>query len=111
MKKSMAAVLLAVACGAAFSGCASAPVYLGPQAGKPYEVVGKGAGGASGFMLFQIIPCGNNSKVQRAYDAAVKSRNGDALINPTIKETWYWAWIGDGYSTFIDGDVIKYKQP
>lgn len=111
MRKSMAVALLVAVCVSVVSGCASAPVHLGPEVGKPYEVIGKGEGSAGGFMLFQFIPCGQNTKVQRAYDAAVKSRNGDALINPTIKESWFWAYVGDGYRTHIEGDVIKYKQP
>ncbi len=111
MIKNMAAALLLVAGGVAFSGCASSQVRLGPQAGKTYDVIGKGEGNAGGFMLFHLIPLGHNTKVQRAYDAAVKCRNGDALINPTIKESWFWAYVGNGYRTRIEGDVIKYKQP
>lgn len=62
-------------------------------------------------MLFQIFPIAHNDKIQRAYDEAVQSRGGDALINPTISERWFWAYIGNGYRTHIEGDVIKYQQP
>lgn len=92
------------------AGCSSVPKMMGALPGRDYEVVGKATGSAGGFMLFQIIPIMHNSKIQRAYDEAVYSRNGDDLINVRIRENWFWAYIGNGYRTTIEGDVIKYKN-
>ena len=91
-------------------GCSSVPKRMGALQGIDYEVLGKAKATAGGFMLFGVIPIGHNSKVTRAYDAAVKKQGGDDLINPTISESWFWAYIGNGYRTTIEGDVIKYKN-
>jgi hypothetical protein len=75
-----------------------------------YDVLGEAEGEATGLMLFQFIPIGQNERHVKAYDNAVKSLGGDALINPTIHENWFWAYILNGYQTHIKGTVIKYKQ-
>jgi hypothetical protein len=74
-----------------------------------YEVLGEGKGQATGLMLFQVIPIGQNQRFLRAYEAAVKSKNGDALIDPEITENWFWGYILNGYQTHVTGTVIKYK--
>jgi len=91
-------------------GCSSIPQRTGALPGKDYEVVGNAKGSAGGFMLLQLIPIMHNSKIQRAYEEAVRARNGDDLINLKISESWFWAYIGNGYKTTIEGDVIKYKN-
>lgn len=89
-------------------GCSSVPLRTGALPNKEYKVVGRSAGSAGGFMLFQFIPIKHNSKVERAYKEAVTKLNGDDMINLTISERWYWAYIGDGYRVNMEGDVIKY---
>ena len=91
-------------------GCSSIPVQMGPDRDRKFEVVGPSTGTASGFMLFQFIPIMQNSKIDRAYREAVNNRGGDAIINPKISESWYWAYIGNGYTTTIEGDVIRYTR-
>ncbi len=108
MKKSMC--LIAIAACLLMVGCSSVPFRMGPVPGKEYQVVGKGKANAGGFMLFQFIPIMHNDKIQRAYDAAVRQGGGDALINPVITENWFWAYIGNGYRTTIEGDVVRYKK-
>ena len=110
MKGMAIKVLILAVGGAVLSGCASMPTRIGVQSGKNYDIIGKGEGSAGGFMLLQFIPIAHNSKLQRAYDEAVQSRGGDDLINLVLKESWYWAYIGDGYRVHIEGDVIKYKK-
>jgi len=91
-------------------GCASVPLEI-PNAGKmDYEEIGEGVGSATGVMLFQLIPLGQNTRFQRAYQAAVDSRGGDALLNPTVSERWFWAYILNGYTTTVRGTVIKYRK-
>jgi hypothetical protein len=60
--------------------------------------------------MFSIIPLGQNERFMMAYLDAVKKLNGDDLINPVISEDWYWAFILDGFTTTVKGDVIKYKK-
>ena len=91
-------------------GCSSVPHRMGALPSREYEVVGRGKASAGGFMLFHFIPIRHNGKIQRAYSAAVRRSNGDDLINPTISERWFWAYVGNGYRTTIEGDVIKYKE-
>lgn len=102
-------VLMVVGC-LLIVGCTSIPKRMGAIPGRPYEVVGRGEASAGGFMLLQFIPISHNSKLERAYDAAVSQHNGDDIINPTITESWFWAYIGNGYRISVEGDVIKYTD-
>ena len=108
MKKALLAVVLMAA--VVLAGCHSVPVNVGAKPGMEYEVVGKGSGKASGFMLFQVIPIGQNGRFIDAYNRACRDGGGDDLINVEINERWYWAYIGNGYITRIKGDVIRYKR-
>jgi hypothetical protein len=107
-------VLLLVALGLLATGCVSQPLVFPTvdQVNKTkYQVIGESQGEATGIMLFQLIPIGQNERYVRAYDQAVKSKGGDALINPTIEENWFWGWILNGYQTRVKGTVIKYTNP
>ncbi len=106
MKKVMGWVVLTVCL--FMLGCSSVPKRMGALPDKKYEVIGRGKESAGGFMLLQFIPIMHNNKIERAYEAAVKQCSGDDLINLTISERWFWAYIGNGYRTTIEGDVIKY---
>ena len=92
-------------------GCASVPLRIPtPDSSVPnqnYQVLGEGEGSATGIMLFQLIPIGQNQRFEKAYDRAVKSKDGDRLINPVIEESWFWAWILNGYTTTVKGTVVK----
>ncbi|MBI3853263.1 MAG: hypothetical protein HY298_23685 [Verrucomicrobia bacterium] len=90
-------------------GCASQPLKIPTVTKTNYETLGEGQGEATGLMLFGFIPIGQNERFVRAYDAAVASKQGDALIDPVITENWFWAYVLDGYSTKVTGTVIKYK--
>lgn len=93
------------------SGCVSVPVNMGTPAnqieGKDYEVLGEGEGSSTGIMLFNIIPINQNDRFQKAYEAAILSKGGDRLINPTIEERWFWGYILNGYIFKVKGTVIK----
>lgn len=110
MKISKMTGLMAIVACTLMVGCSSVPFRMGPEPGKQYVVVGKGKADTGGFMLFQFIPIMHNDKIQRAYDAAVKQGGGDALINPVITEHWFWAYIGNGYRTTVEGDVVRYTK-
>ena len=93
-------------------GCASVPLRIENQEpkNKNYEVLGEGVGSATGLMLFQFIPIGQNERFRDAYNHAIKSKSGDDLINVEITETWFWAYILNGYVTTVKGTAIKYKK-
>lgn len=92
-------------------GCSSAPLRISTlqdmTLNKDYQILGEGEGEATGIMLFNLIPIGQNERFERAYDQAVKSKGGDRLINPVITEKWFWAYILNGYSTKVTGTVVK----
>jgi hypothetical protein len=92
-------------------GCSSAPLRVPtPNSMVPnrdYEILGEGEGEATGIMLFQFIPIGQNDRFELAYERAVKSKGGDRLIDPVITEKWFWAWILNGYTTKVKGTVVK----
>jgi hypothetical protein len=93
------------------SGCVSMPVSLGTPPnqveGKDYQILGEGEGSSVGIMLFNFIPINQNERFQRAYEEAILSKGGDGLLNPVIKERWFWAWILNGYIFEVKGTVIK----
>lgn len=91
-------------------GCASIPLELKNVDNQNYKVLGEGTGTATGIMLFNVIPIGQNQRFERAYNAAVASKGGDRLLNPVISERWFWAWILNGYKTTVTGTVIKYQK-
>jgi hypothetical protein len=92
-------------------GCASNPLKISTLQNKTpdkdFKIMGQGEGGAVGIMLFNLIPIGQNDRFERAYEEAVKSKGGDRLIDPVIKETWFWGMILNGYITEISGTVVK----
>lgn len=90
-------------------GCVSQPLRIPTVTKTSYDTLGEGKGNATGIMLFNIIPIGQNERFVNAYEAAVKSKSGDALIDPVIKESWFWGYILNGYKTEVTGTVIKYK--
>jgi hypothetical protein len=107
MKK---AILVCLVLSLAF-GCASTPLKLSTEmSNAKYDVLGEGEGSATGIMLFNIIPIGQNDRFVDAYQNAVKSKGGDALLNPVITENWFWAYVLNGYTTTVTGTVIKYRQ-
>ena len=74
-----------------------------------YTVLGHSEASATGIMLLGVIPIGQNNRFVRAQDAAIKAKGGDALINTQVQEKWFWAWVLNGYTTKISGDVVKLK--
>jgi ABC-type uncharacterized transport system auxiliary subunit len=103
----IAATLLATA---AIAGCTGTPMKTQTYSPEQYTVIGHSEGKATGVMLFQFIPIQQNDRFVRAQNAAIKAKGGDALINTQVQESWFWAWVLNGYTTTVSGDVIKLKK-
>jgi len=94
----------------AITACHSVPLTIStPPAGPDEEVLGEASGSETGIMLFQFIPIKQNGRFQAAYDQALQSKGADRLVNPTIKERWFWAWVLNGYSFTVSGTAVKKK--
>lgn len=72
-----------------------------------YMILGEASAKAAGIMLFQVIPIKQNTRFKRAYDAAVRSKGGDFLIDVDVSERWFWACIFNGYITTVKGTVVR----
>jgi hypothetical protein len=59
--------------------------------------------------LFGFIPINQNERFQSAYDRALQSKGATRLVDPTIKERWFWAWVLNGYSFTVSGTAVKKK--
>lgn len=94
-------------------GCASGLTNIAPMSPEKYEKLGPATGTACGSLLiggtaYNFIPIRLNSRVERAYNNAVKSVPGaTGLIDVTIKESWFWWIIGTARCVTITGEAIK----
>ncbi len=93
--------------------CSSAPTLLAPQPPAKYQKLGRAEGEACGALgmlatAYYAIPMGLNSRVERAYAAALESVSGaTSLINVEIEEKWSWAVVVTARCTTVRGDAIK----
>ena len=93
-----------------FTACHSAPLQIPTQPpGPDEEVLGMASGSSTGIMLFQFIPIKQNDRFKEAYNQALQNSGGTRLVNPTIKERWFWAWVLNGYIFNISGTAVKKK--
>jgi hypothetical protein len=72
-----------------------------------YEVLGESEGSATGIHLFQLFPIQLNNKFERAVEAAIAKQNGQALVNVSVQEKWFWAYVLNGYTTSVSGTVVR----
>lgn len=94
----------------ATTACHSVPLKI-PTApvASDEEVLGEASGNQTGIMLFGFIPINQNDRFQAAYNRALQSRGATRLVDPTIKERWFWAWVLNGYSFTVSGTAVKKK--
>jgi len=91
-------------------GCASAPMnVLTPPVdyATSCKDLGDAEGVGSGFLFLHFIPLGINGRLVEAYQQAINSKGGTHLVNPAIKDYWYWIYIGNINTTKVTGRVIK----
>ena len=107
--KSFSKVIASAVLGLALAGCTGTAMKTPQYDASQYTVLGHSEASATGIMLLGVIPIGQNNRFVRAQNAAIKAKGGDALINTQVQEKWFWAWVLNGYTTKISGDVIKLK--
>jgi len=99
--------------GGVVGGCASTAYNVAPLPPASYQVLGKATGKACGSLgilasAYYVIPMGLNSRVEDAYQEALKTFPGaTSLINVQMQEDWYWWLIGTARCVTITGDAIK----
>lgn len=96
--------------GLVLAGCTGTPMKTQQYDSSQYTVIGHSEGKATGIMLFNLIPIKQNTRFVRAQNAAIKAKGGDALINTQVQESWFWAWVLNGYTTTVSGDVIRLNK-
>lgn len=102
---------LALSLSVLFAACHSAPLTIktdpiGPNEKSLGEVEGK----STGLMLFQVIPLGQNTRFDHAYAAALQQRPGATrIVNPVVSESWFWAWVLNGYTFSVRGTAVGPK--
>ncbi|KMN12572.1 hypothetical protein [Pseudomonas helleri] len=107
--KIVSKTLVSAVCVLALAGCTGTAMKTHQYDSNQYTVVGHSEASATGVMLFGLIPIGQNSRFVRAQTSAIQAKGGDALINTQVQEKWFWAWVLNGYTTTVSGDVIKLK--
>jgi len=97
----------------ALQACSSTPVLVAQKPPQKFEILGPAEGqacGALGFAAtaYYFVPMGLNSRVERAYEAALQSVPGaTGLINVKIQDDWAWAVVATARCTKVNGDAIK----
>ena len=107
--KSFSKIIVSAACGLVLAGCPGTAMKTQQYDSSQYTVVGHSEASATGLMLFGLIPIRQNDRFVRAQSYAIQAKGGDALINTQVQEKWFWAWVLNGYTTTVSGDVIKLK--
>lgn len=112
MKRLISSVLLAglisLACG-----CTSGRTLLTHAPTDNYQRLGPVAGKACGSLgvfatAYYFIPMGLNSRYERAYsDAIAKAPGATGLIDVTLREDWYWWFVGTARCVTLNGEAIK----
>jgi len=103
--------IVSMLCLGSFYGCSGnyytlkQPSYNQSQ----YSEIGTATETATGISLFGVIPIQLNNKVERAMNAAIASKGGDAMTDVQIRERWYWAYVLNLYKVDVTGTVLKKK--
>ena len=92
--------------------CTSTPLHLQTApVGPDEQVFGPVEGSSTGIMLFHFIPINQNNRFVSAYQQAVATRGGTTrLVDVTMQERWFWAWLLNGYIFHVSGTAVGPKQ-
>ena len=100
----LAAILLTL-------GCTGTPLKIPTEPIQPNEeLLGAAYGSSTGIMLLQFIPLWQNDRFTDAYQQALQSVAGATrLVDVTIQEDWFWAWLLNGYHFTVTGTAVRAK--
>lgn len=91
--------------------CHSIPLNIPSAPVAPNEQrLGIGEGSSTGIMLFQFIPINQNDRFIEAYRQALAQSGGTRLVDITIQERWFWAWVLNGYIFHVKGTGVAEKK-
>ena len=94
-------------------GCTSGRTIITHAPTDNYQRLGQVEGKACGSLgvlgtIYYFIPMGLNSRYERAYsDAIAKAPGATGLIDVTLREDWYWWFIGTARCVTLNGEAIK----
>ncbi len=109
--QSIAKLAASVVLAAATSACTGVPYKMAtiePDLSQ-YEVLGPATARGRGYMILNVIPVNQNNKIERAVEKAIQSKGGDELIDISVQESWFWAYVLNSYAVDVTGTVIKKK--
>lgn len=91
-----------------FTGCTATKQQLAiPVEPGSFQENGYSSCKKCSFILLGYFPIRFGSMAKRAYECAVKEQNGESLINPEIKESYYYIpYAGEIFCTTVSGTVI-----
>lgn len=91
--------------------CNSIPLTI-PSApvGPNEQRLGTGEGRSTGFMVLGFIPINQNSRFVVAYQEALTQSGGTRLVDVTISERWFWAYVLNGYIFQVRGTGVVEKK-
>jgi hypothetical protein len=101
MRPRVCAVLLLAT--VAIAGCSSPFTKIAPAPPIAYEPTRQAEGGACGALLLGVIPIGVNSRMERAYQEALKNAGATGLTDTKVTDRWYWIYLGDLVCTDVEG--------
>ena len=91
--------------------CHSVPLNIPSSPVGPNEQrLGVGEGSSTGIMLFQFIPINQNDRFVDAYRKALAQSGGTRLVDITVEERWFWAWVLNGYIFHVKGTGVTDKK-
>jgi hypothetical protein len=93
---------------ASLVGCASASYRVAHVELDPakYEQLGYAEGNATWVLVLNLIPFGRPDQIQRAMEDAIKSKNGEEIVDVTIEESWFL----NGFSVHLNGMVVRKRD-
>lgn len=95
-------------------GCISPVVMLAPEPPERYEVLGDAEGKACGHLLltysslYNLLPIGMDTKLERAHAAALVSIPGaTSLVNVSVSDSYFTYLLGNAHCVKIQGQAIR----
>lgn len=101
--------LLAI-CLLLMTACVSTPLKF-PTApiGPNEKELGRTEATSTGIMLFGFIPINQNTRFEDAIKEAAAKAGGTRLVDVTISEQWFWAFVLDGFIFKVEGTAVGNK--